>query len=197
MADDLGPLVVARRTGSERFTDRTRDLGSDLLSFWRWSASDLVANTTRGVVAEYLVGTAIGCDITGVRDPWAAFDLCSPSGIRVEVKSAAYLQSWHQRRLSTVSFRTRRTRAWDPATNELAEDSKRQAHVYVFALLAREDKATLNPLDASQWQFYVLATSVLDNRTRSQHSITLPILRRLTHHVSHAELAGAVEDAGR
>lgn len=194
----LGQIAIARRRGSERFTDGARDLGADLLGFWQWSASDLIANTARGVVAEYLVAVALGSDVTGVRDPWAAFDLRTSSGIKVEVKSAAYLQSWHQERPSAVSFRTPRTRAWDPATNRLANEPKRQADVYVFALLAHRDKTTLNPMDARQWEFYVVATGVLDKRTRSQHSITLATLRRLAGGpIRHAELMGAVEKAAR
>ena len=31
-----------------------------LLDFWRWDASDLVSNTTRGRFAEFIVGTAAG-----------------------------------------------------------------------------------------------------------------------------------------
>jgi hypothetical protein len=35
-------------------------------------------------------------------------------------------------------------------------------------------------LNVKQWEFYVLPTSVLDQRTRSQHSITLKTLIGLT-----------------
>jgi hypothetical protein len=106
----------------------------------------------------------------GIRNEWDAFDLKTSSGIRIEVKSAAYIQSWHQKKLSAVSFITRRTRAWDPDTDVQSLEAKRQADVYVFALLAHSDKAT------NQWHFYVLASAVLDARARSQHSITLKSL---------------------
>ena len=46
----------------------------------------------------------------------------------------------------------------------------------MFALLAHKDKVTVDPLDFSQWRFDVLPTAILDNRTRSQHSITLKAL---------------------
>ena len=32
-----------------------------LLDLWQWAYSDLVSNDIRGVVAEYLVGSALGC----------------------------------------------------------------------------------------------------------------------------------------
>lgn len=115
----------------------------------------------------------------GVRDEWAAHDLTTPEGVKVEVKSAAYLQSWYQDRLSRISFIVAKTRTWDPATNLLDSVPARKADVYVLALLHHQDKATVNPMDVEQWCFYVLPTSQLDSRTRSQHSITLPTLEQL------------------
>jgi len=70
---------------------------------------------------------------------------------------------------------------------------KRQADVYVFALLFHKDKNTGNPLDISQWEFFVLPTKVLDQRERSQYSITLPSLKKLTKSVSYFELGQAVD----
>lgn len=69
------------------------------------------------------------------------------------------------------------------------------AHVYVFALLAHRDQETLDPMDVSQWEFYVLPTATLEQRTRSQHSITLPPLRKLTAAVPFDGLLRAVKMA--
>jgi len=53
----------------------------------------------------------------------------------------------------------------------------------------------VNPLDISQWEFFVLPTKVLDEREQSQHSITLPSLKKLTDSVSFFELGQAVDKA--
>jgi hypothetical protein len=196
MAENLDRIPVRRQLGSELFRDGQQALGFDLLGFWQWSASDLVSNTMRGVLAEYLVARALGVDVNGVRDSWAAYDLHTPSGIKVEVKSAAYLQGWYQSKPSIVSFRTPRTRAWDPETNRTEVEAKRQADVYVFAILAHLQKSTLNPCDVSQWKFYVVPTPMLDERKRSQHSITLPTLTRLSGGpVPYRELEKKVREA--
>ncbi len=107
-------------SGSERFRDEDRGLGFDLLSFWQGSASDVFSNAIRGVLAEYLVARAIGAAYD-VRDEWAVCDLCDPSGITIEVKSAAYLQSWHRERLSSISFNCAKTFARDAETNQLGK----------------------------------------------------------------------------
>lgn len=198
MDEPLGRIPTTRKTGAEGFHVQGKALGFDLLSFWQWSTSDLVSNVSRGRLAEYLVARALGLASDGVRDEWAAFDLLTPSGIKVEVKSAAYVQSWRQRALSAVSFVVPKTLAWDAETNVQDREARRQADVYVFALLAHVDKATIDALDLGQWRFYALATSVLDARTRSQHSITLKSLEELTGPpVEYARLREMVENAAR
>lgn len=192
----LPRLKAERRTGDERFSQGEQELPFTLRDFWCWSTSDLLNNTTRGVLAEFLVASALDIPASGVRDPWAACDLITARGVKIEVKSAAYLQSWAQKQPSAVTFRVPKTRAWDADTNELAVDSVRQADVYVFALLAHRDKATVNPLDIAQWQFFVLPRLVLDQRTRSQHSITLKTLETLANGaVGYNELAKAIASA--
>ncbi len=192
---DLPRLAITRKEGTEQFHINGKSLGFDLLSFWRWSASDLVNNAMRGIVAEYIVAHALGLGKSGVRDGWAAFDLETPSGIKIEVKSAAYVQSWHQKQLSSITFVTPKTYAWDAENNIQSQGSKRQADVYIFALLAHTDKATIDPLNLDQWRFYVLPTKVLDARKRSQHSITLKSLEGLCPRaVTYAELPKAMEN---
>ena len=174
---DLGRLTVTRKTGEEALHKAGTNLGVHLLDFWRWSASDLVSNATRGVFAEFLVARALGIALEGVRAEWDAYDLTTPEGVTVEVKSAAYLQTWAQRDLSAVIFRMPETRAWSADTNTQAPDRRRQADVYVFALLAHQHKATLDPLDVAQWQFFVLPTAKLGGA--KQRSMSLRRLETL------------------
>ena len=132
----------------------------------------------------------------GVREEWAAYDLTAADGTRIEVKSAAYIQSWAQERPSRITFRVPKTHAWDTASNRHSEDAHRQADVYVFALLAHQDQRSIDPLDVSQWDFFVVPTVQLDNRTRSQDSITLSSLRALAGEpVRYSDLRHAVQEA--
>lgn len=198
MSRNLGRLTIKRKTGQEPFKAAGQALDFTLSDFWRWSVSDLVSNATRGRLAEFIVARALSASTDGVRDEWQAYDLLTPDGVKIEVKSAAYLQSWNQKEPSKIVFQTRKTRAWDPETNRQSLESKRQADVYVFALLAHKDKATINPLNLDQWRFYVLPTLALDARKRSQHSITLKSLESLAGEpVEYKRLCDAVEKAIR
>jgi hypothetical protein len=189
-------IIPERKLGPEPFTDGRRLLGSTLSDFWGWSVSDLIDNITRGKLAEFIVAKALGISTEGVRDSWAAWDLTIPDPlIRIEVKSAAYLQSWLQKRHSTITFATPKTLAWDAETAVMDGSRRRHADVYVFALLAHREVETLNPLDVSQWRFFVVPTSTLDARTRSQHSITLKTLKRIAEELLYEDLHDAVHPA--
>ena len=88
-------------------------------------------------------------DLGETRDLWDAYDLLTTVGVKVEVKSASYLQSWEQKKHSYISFGIQpTTRLDDPSPDN---KKQRQADVYVFAVLAHKDKATVDPLDLSQW----------------------------------------------
>lgn len=191
---DLGMMKRKRLTGEEEFHDAGKAIGFTVRDFWSWSTSDLLSNATRGILAEYIVGRALGAPLD-VRDEWGAYDLKTCDGVRIEVKSAAYLQSWFQNDLSTITFNCAKHRYWESEKNERVGEPGRFSDVYVFALLAHLDKKTVNPLDLSQWEFYTVPTAWLDARKRSQHSITLASLKKSFPRIFFPELAEAVQAA--
>jgi hypothetical protein len=189
----LPPLIVTRKTGNESFRNGQTTLAFDLLSFWQWSASDLASNALRGMLAEYLVAQALGI-ADGLREEWAAFDLRTREGITIEVKSAAYLQTWAQTAHSIITFGIAPTQMWQASTNEWASEKRRQADLYVFALLAHQDKPTLDAMDLSQWEFYLLPSAIIDARLPNQRQLSLSTLLKLDPaRCSYGELGTAIE----
>src|ERR1700751_234109 len=128
--DWLTPKAVVPLSGDERFSASPLSV----LDFWRWAFSDLRTNIVRGVLAEFLVAYAVG-DPSPLRAAWDDWDVTTPTGIKVEVKSSAYLQSWRQRRLSSIVFSGLTGRAWsDEAPGRMAAERTLRADVYVFAV---------------------------------------------------------------
>ena len=103
MTKQFPSLPQMRRTGREPFHSEDSALPFDLLSFWQWYASDLAGNALRGCIAEYLVLQALGAK-PDVRQEWDAVDIRLTSGLTVEVKSAAYHQSWAQKKEFPIGF---------------------------------------------------------------------------------------------
>lgn len=125
---------------------------------------------------------------------WDAYDMKSKQGVKVEVKSAAYLQSCQQAKLSSITFGIQPTLGWDSSTNISGTERMRQADVYVFALLHHQDKLTVDPLSVEQWNFSVLPATILNERLPAQKSISLATLLRLgPERVKFGEVSAAIQ----
>lgn len=179
-----------------RFADSQGNVaGPAVCDFWSWAFSDLRSNTTRGILAEFLVAWALGVR-EGVRAAWDDFDVLTPDGIRVEVKASGYLQSWVQKRPSKISFGRLTGRTWSAETGEFGSERELRADVYVFAIHTCSDPDRYDPLDLDAWHFLVLP------RTRvakaGSRSISLTTLRTLeAEEVSISGLVEAVRVARR
>ncbi|MCV9926113.1 hypothetical protein OIU83_00475 [Flavobacterium sp. LS1R49] len=185
------------KTGEEKLLYNEKSLNFSLLDFWRWSVSDIVSNATRGRLAEFIVATAVNIDIKEIRDEWGAYDLETPDKIKIEIKSAAYIQSWEQKKLSPISFSTKLSQPWNSEIDKRSTIPIRSADVYVFCLLHHLDKPTINPLNLNHWEFYVLSTEELNNYKRSQHSITLNSLKKLTNSIEYDKLKNEIEEKNK
>jgi hypothetical protein len=187
---------VRRYVGNEEIHYEGESSSVSVLDFWRWARSDLVTNTERGAFAEFLVADALEVPLTGVREAWSTIDLTTPEGITVQVRSAAYVQSWYQKCFSSVKFSIKPKRAWNPeADTRLDTVARRHLDVYVFALLKHMDKASIDPLNLAQWEFYVLPTAFLNTYPGDQ--ILLKELQTLTTDLWHHELREAVLAVGQ
>ena len=166
------------KSGKEFLTFNDKKTKYNLQDFWRWSVSDILSNATRGILAEFIVGTAIGLDPKDVRIEWDAYDLTSKDEIKIEVKSSAYIQSWEQKDYSKISFSIKPTHFLDPQTLLYQNEAKRHADVYVFCLLKHKNQDTIDPLKLEQWEFYVVSTKALESYGGSQNQIILSKLRK-------------------
>jgi hypothetical protein len=189
-------IKATRKTGSEPFHNENLELGFTVQDFWQWAVSDLVSNANRGLVAEYIVARALGLGDVGVRNEWDSWDLLTASNIKVEVKSAAFVQTWFQKGPSPIRISVPARRGWDASTNIIDPELIRRAEVYVFAILSHNEKSSIDPLNLSQWTFYVLPTSTLNSR--HEKSLNFNTLMELCPEpVPYSSLRDAVERAAK
>lgn len=162
--------------------------------YWAWAFSDLRQNDLRGVLAEFLVAEALGIK-PPVRSTWDDFDLTTSDGVRIEVKSAAYLQAWPQKRLSRIVFGGLKGRAWTAeAQNQFAPERTYRADLFVFCVQTATAHDEYDPLDIDQWEFRVLRRTTLE--ALGTRSMTLSRLKSLCPvSVSYHDLAEAVRSA--
>lgn len=164
-------------TGDEHFTSDGIPINRLLNDFWSWQSSDLLSNSTRGALAEYIVATAIGADTEQARDVWSDHDIAY-KGLNIEVKSSSFLQSKEKNNHSRIVFTIYKSR---PSTASLwdNDDISRHSDMYVFCAFACKDREIANPMCLEQWDFLVLPTTDLDNTVGNQKSISLSSLSSL------------------
>jgi hypothetical protein len=177
-------------TGDEKFSagDAT------VRDFWRWALGDLRMNNARGYLAEFLVARAVGAS-QPARIEWADFDVTAPNGARIEVKTSAYLQSWWQDKLSAPRFSlVGAAVAFDDERNEYYRDHRPRVNVWVFCLQTCRSHKEYQPLDVSQWCFWVASNAVIDDL--AQNSAALSTIERAAGPaMAWEDLRAAVEAA--
>jgi hypothetical protein len=146
--------------------------GRRIDDFWAWAYDNLMTNTNRGRLAEFLVGSALGVlDVPRVE--YDVVDL-RYRDFGIEVKACGYLQAWPQRQLSTPVFGIA-PRFPDTTVPGVPHVAHHWADCYVFCLFTptRHDKA--NPVDVGNWRFYPLATSKLPLEQKSLGLVALEL----------------------
>lgn len=166
-----------RKNGDEKFVCENETLPYNLQDLWCWCSSDLLTHSMRGILAEFITATALNVEINEPRDPWSSYDLVTPEGVKVEVKSGSYIQYWNQKKLTRIVFSIRKTNRFDNQGYLVNEPARRRADVYVFCILANKDELTLNPLDLSQWEFYTVSSKLLDAAFSNQKTISFKRLQ--------------------
>ena len=185
-------IMQRKKTGAEIFRGIKVRSGPKVLDFWQWGFSDLLTNTLRSVLAEFIVASALGIQ-DGLRDPWLEYDLITDDGIKIEVKSAAYVQSWPQDKPSPISFSIAKAKRWAFRPTRLEGKLKRHADIYVFCLLEHKDRKSIDPLNIDQWKFFVLPTGAINKKLGGQKHLSIGRLLKLNPAItSYKELASTI-----
>lgn len=164
---------MAVMNGTEHFSINGQEMNLAISDFWRWAYSDFTSGIQRSRLSEYIVASALDTD--GIKSSRSAFpgkpyDLLIENGSRITVKSAAYIQSQEAEHPDYVSFSI--------SSSMTGEPDRRGSDIYIFCLY-KGMKEVESPLNLDLWEFYVLRSSVLDEKKPNQKTITLPSLIRL------------------
>lgn len=150
----------------------------------------LVSNIFRGLVAEIIVGEALGADWQFCSGDWRGWDFEHATGCRLEVKQSAARQTWTGTRKATVPIFDIRARTGYFEGADWVADPRRYAQIYVFAHHPITD-ASADHRDPRQWRFHVVAT----DRLPAFKTISLAKMSLLSDAVLWVDLRAAVESA--
>lgn len=171
------------------------------LEFWQWAYGDLLDDDVKGAFAEWLVHKLLNV-VTPRRVSWANSDVITPEGVRIEVKSTAYWQSWklldergvmesqpkHALATDDRKIRFSGLKARDStAVPDSTKPKSFKSDLYVFAFQNNPDPTTWNAFDLRQWDFYLATAETLDKL--GWESISLATLRTKFTRLSASELS--------
>ena len=190
----LPKLKTKLKNGNEKLFLKNFKLQKEykILDFWKWAYSDILSNSIRGKFAEFIIATALDIDLTKPSEEWNPYDLTTKEGIKIEIKTSAYIQSWGQKKLSKPIFSIRPTKYWDDKKGFQTE-IKRQSDFYIFCLLKETDQEKINPLNLDQWEFYILSTKKLNKEKQNQKTISLNPLKKIAKNIPYNLLKSEFE----
>ena len=183
----LKPKKVEKVNPKKKFKGSSGILDNHTINdFWQWAFSDLMQNTTRGVLAEYIIAAILGID-DKPRNPWTAYDLKLQDGRTIEIKTMSKLQAWTQKKLSDPMVVLKPTRDWDPETGKMEEIPTLTADIYIFCFFITEDHDIADPMDLNQWKFFILDKETIFDILKDRKSISLKLLDKLNIKAHNAD----------
>lgn len=161
---------------AKELTDGGKPLGLNAVDFWRFQFSNIWDMYEE--VAEFVVNKALGMEKPFNKNGSTLYDI-EYKGKRIEVKATAYYHSWRKEGEYSEG------RAFSIAEtvgqhNEREDVPVRHNDVYVFCLNTGKNKQDADPFEMSHWEFYVVPTSLINEKCGHNKSITLGRLRSIT-----------------
>ena len=170
-----------------------QSMGITMLDFWKYQYSNIY--DMQEYIAEFIVGKALGIDEPINRDGWTLYDI-DYNGMHIEIKQTSYYHSW-QEKLAGGRISQQRTFGIQPAYSEYKDSTtelKRQNDIYVFCLNTGTNAEESNPLEMSNWEFYVVPTAVINaNCAPMQKSISLGKVRKLASMTRFQDLKSTID----
>lgn len=180
--------------GNEQFMLDGKESGTSILDFWRWAYSGLSDNVERGVLAEFLVKSAMGYagdDTNEGKRVWHCYDLVGPHGIRLEVKSVVRNYARGENKDKMV-FNIAQTRMFCEYRESYSVEKDRHSDIFIFCIWNCKDSRQ-DPINIDDWEFYVVSTKLINECFKDQKSISYKALLALKPtHCSFANLRDGI-----
>ena len=180
--------------GNEKFEYNGEALDYSFLDFWRFHYSNIY--DIQGRIAEFIVARALGITESQNDQYWTLWDM-TYRDMKIEVKETSYYHSYNEKgKYSTYrSFGIGMAHgSYDTAKSGNSE-YKRQSDVYVFCLNTGYTAEESYPLNLNNWEFYIVPTSVINEKCGNNKSITLTRIQNMGYNaLSYSEVKKTLDD---
>ena len=177
--------------GNEKFKVDDKDLDFGILEFWKYKYSNIY--NMQEVIAEFIIEKALGLTESQNTDYWTLFDILY-RGYRIEVKETGYYHSWNEDGKVSLVRNFGITKA-NSSYDSLEKENKyeRQNDIYVFCLNTGTTRETSNPMNINNWEFYIIPTSVINEKCRNNKQISLGKVRKIAKQVKYVKIKETID----
>jgi hypothetical protein len=148
-----------------------------MLDFWKFQYSSIY--DIQGSIAEFIVAKALECENPYNREYWTLFDVLYRN-IRIEVKESSYYHAWNKDDKVSMSRNFGITKANSQYEQPNKENKyERQNDIYVFCLNTGFTKNDAYPLNLNNWEFYIIPTSIINEKCKDNKTISLVKIKKL------------------
>lgn len=171
---------------NNKFIFNEKELSFGLLEFWQQKYSNIY--NMQEVIAEFLVEKALGIDKAQNTDYWTLYDILYRN-YRIEIKETSYYHPWNENGIVSKYRSFGITKANSNYDIKDCENKfERQNDIYVFCLNTGNTKEESNPMNLNNWEFYIVPTSIINEKCGNNKTITLGKVRKLTQKVSYDKI---------
>lgn len=178
--------------GNEKFTLNNNDLDFGILDFWIYKYSNIY--NMQEVIAEFIVEKALNIEKSYNTDYWTLFDILYRN-CRIEIKETSYYHPWNEN--GKISNQrgfgiTKANSSYE--NNDIENKFERQNDIYVFCLNTGVTKETSNPMNLNNCEFYIVPTSVINEKCGNNKTISLNKIRQLTKAITYDNLKKSIDE---
>lgn len=164
-------ITRKKLTGKEIFMFDGHEVGFNLLDFWSFEYSNVY--DLQDEIAEFIVAKALGINLPHNKERWTLYDILYRD-TRIEIKETSYYHPWNE----NGNISNRRTFGIGKAHSlyEFPDETdkyERQNDLYIFCVVNGENRDTSNPLMLNNWDFYIVPTSIINEKCNENKTISL------------------------
>lgn len=177
---------------NNKFIFNDENLSFGILELWKSKYSNIY--NMQEVIAEFLVEKALGIDKAQNTDYWTLYDILYRN-YRIEIKETSYYHPWNKNGIVSKYRRFEITKANSNYDIKDCENKfERQNDIYIFCLNTGNTKEESNPMNLNNWEFYIIPTSVINEKCGNNKTITLGKVRKLTDKITYDKIKEKIDN---
>ena len=163
--------------GTEPFVMNGKSVGFNMLDFWKFEFSNIY--DMQDEISEFIVAKALEIDVPYNKEMWTLCDIMYRDK-RIEVKETSYYHPWNKDGQVSEQRAFGITKA-NSIYEKPDEENKyeRQNDLYIFCVVNGNTREESNPLNLNNWDFYIVPTSVINEKCKDNKTISLSRIQNM------------------